>query len=220
MVQVAFSPARLSKKAKAVKRWEELFDVILERLQESIQQFPHVPAEDKAQAIGKMRADLHQLESLMCSISGSPECGMRRQELDKARSLLSVYTVDHNKLPRTPVFTNSNYNMRNPNDNSNTDDGDLHSSSSPLQSQPHTSIPIISDDSVTTKPFLKNAAPVVDERLLETQRLAADAERLGFATMNDLKRQREQLERARRNLYQTDDDLNQSNRLMTSMMRR
>lgn len=89
---------------------------------------------------------------------------------------------------------------------------------------PHVSIPMEDqhnkDHQNGKKPFFTAATRATDDRLVETQRLAVEAEQLGFTTMNDLKRQREQLERARRNLYQTDADLDRSNNLMTSMMRR
>lgn len=72
-----------------------------------------------------------------------------------------------------------------------------------------------------SKPFLySNPLRETDDRLLETQRLAVEAEHLGHTTLNDLKRQREQLERARKNLYQVDDNLDNANSLMTAMMRR
>ena len=76
------------------------------------------------------------------------------------------------------------------------------------------------NDSVDLKENAKLIMEQADDRLVETQRLAAEAEALGYTTINDLKRQREQLERARQNLYRTDADLDDSNRLMTSMMRR
>lgn len=189
-----------SGKAKVVQRWEELFDELMARLQASVQEYPYIPEQFKKQEIGKIRGDLHQAESLICSIRNRPKYEDRRQELDRIRQLLSVYT---NERPRSRQLDN----MLPPNTNN---------------SNPHTSIPIDQadhDEQETTRPFL-NTVRATDDRLVETQRLAAEAEQLGYSTLNDLKRQREQLERARRNLYQTDADLDQSNQLMTSMMRR
>jgi hypothetical protein len=56
--------------------------------------------------------------------------------------------------------------------------------------------------------------------LERTQRLAAEAEMVGASVLGDLRRQREQLERANRNLRETEADIDQSNDLLQSMIRR
>jgi vesicle transport through interaction with t-SNAREs protein 1 len=56
-------------------------------------------------------------------------------------------------------------------------------------------------------------------RLDRTQRMALEAEEIGANVLGDLRRQREQIQRASRVLHETDNDLDQSNRLLKDILR-
>lgn len=57
-------------------------------------------------------------------------------------------------------------------------------------------------------------------RLDRTQRLAAEAEQIGANVLSDLRRQREQIERASQTLHETDIDIDRSNRMLRKMVRK
>ncbi|KAB7500382.1 Vesicle transport through interaction with t-SNAREs-like protein 1A [Armadillidium nasatum] len=57
-------------------------------------------------------------------------------------------------------------------------------------------------------------------RLTQSFKAAIDSEQIGAQVLGDLQHQRETLSRARERLRHTDDDLNQSSRLLNSMVKR
>ncbi|RXG69983.1 Vesicle transport through interaction with t-SNAREs-like protein 1A [Armadillidium vulgare] len=57
-------------------------------------------------------------------------------------------------------------------------------------------------------------------RLSQSFKAAIDSEQIGAQVLGDLQHQRETLSRARERLRHTDDDLNQSSRLLNSMVKR
>jgi vesicle transport through interaction with t-SNAREs protein 1 len=53
-----------------------------------------------------------------------------------------------------------------------------------------------------------------------TQLLASEAEQIGATVLSDLRRQREQIERASQALQETDQDIERSNKLLKKMINR
>lgn len=61
---------------------------------------------------------------------------------------------------------------------------------------------------------------LTDDRLARTQRLASEAEQIGASVLSDLRRQREQLDRAHRSMQHAEADLDESNQIIARMIRR
>ena len=71
-----------------------------------------------------------------------------------------------------------------------------------------------------TAPLLSQQLDAATSSLDRSHRMALEAEQAGADVLNDLRRQREQIERANRNLQDTDQDLDRSNRILRTMLRR
>jgi hypothetical protein len=70
---------------------------------------------------------------------------------------------------------------------------------------------------------LLGAAKPIDAttaRLDASQKAASEAEHIGIQIYDNLRQQRDQLQRAAQNLSETDANMNQSNRLLRDMIRR
>lgn len=64
------------------------------------------------------------------------------------------------------------------------------------------------------------SATTMEDRLAQTQRLALETEQLGISVLADLRRQREQIERAGQVLHETDTDISRSNKILRDIRRR
>ena len=70
--------------------------------------------------------------------------------------------------------------------------------------------------------LLKNEQQLIENnnKIVEAEQVAFQSEQMGMNTLNDLRRQREQLLAAQKRLHETDSNVGHSNRLMNEMFAR
>jgi hypothetical protein len=185
----------------STERQELCFSTLTAKLLLSTQRYPSLSSEDQLQEQSRFHTNFFQAKKLEEFLSSTSGAERRRNALEHIRALMAQRTSEKPRPESVQMSApgNKNNNM-----------------------DKHVAIPVDNEVKEYSKPFLQSGDMLrpTDDRLMETQRLAAEAEQLGHSTLNDLKRQREQLERARKNLYRADEDLDTSNRLMAAMMRR
>lgn len=190
------SSENIESKERLIDKRNSLFNELITRLTLDIQGYRHLSNTEAVHCRSRIKNDLDKAEALTRELVSLPGAERRQAEIDRIRSLKVLYMND---LPR-PIEVGVN--------------------TKPMDKGQFNRSPFDSPNDNTQGSSDMMMMRDVDDRLIETQRLAAEAEHIGNTTMNDLKRQREQLERARRNLYQTDSALDDSNRLMTAITRR
>jgi vesicle transport through interaction with t-SNAREs protein 1 len=71
-----------------------------------------------------------------------------------------------------------------------------------------------------TDPLLSHQLQTGGTSIDRSHRMALEAEQMGANVLSDLRKQREQIERANRHLHDADQDLDTSNKILRDMLRR